>query len=227
MSTDTSHPSPDSYRSLEPRTRRAVDESMTITACGPEAYLVESASGATYAVDLTPHPDANRTHTAHCTCPDYTDREPAGGCKHLRCVKLDVAFGELRHPNDWPTDDDLAEREPSHPDDLQETAPAPLAADGGQLKTLSGADDDGSTVSTELSGNPALALNPSTAIDEAPLESDFDTSRGICYRISERIRRLNHAIDCRRAELRDLKTALSVFEELTDKSEPTTDIPNR
>lgn len=223
MSTDASQPTPDSYQSLTARTRRAINRSMTITACSPGAYLVESASGATYAVDLAPHPDTNKAQTTHCTCPDYTDREPAGGCKHLRRVKLDVAFGELRHPNDWPTDDDLAEREPSHPDDQQETAPVPLAADGGQVETHSGSDDTSSAASTDRHSNPDHALSTPTVTDEAPLDTDLDTSRDICYRISERIQGLNHEIDCRRAELRDLKTALSIFEELTETSEPPID----
>ncbi|WP_152420306.1 hypothetical protein [Halococcus thailandensis] len=227
MSTDTSQPTPDSYQSLTARTRRAINESMTITACSPGAYLVESASGATYAVDLAPHPDTNRAQTTHCTCPDYTDREPAGGCKHLRRVKLDVAFGELRHPNDWPTDDDLAEREPSRPDDQQETAPVPLAADGGQVPPLSGSDDTSSAASTDRHSNPNSLPDASPISDEAPLDTDLDTSRDMCYRISERIQGLNHEIDRRRGELRDLKTALSVFEELTGTSEPPTGLPGQ
>lgn len=230
MSTDTSHTNPGSQQSLAPRTRRAIDQAMTITACGPGEYLVESASGATYAVDLLPQSETDRTLTAHCTCPDYTDQEPADGCKHLRRVKLDVAFGGLRHPNDWPTDDDLAEREPPRPTDQQETATAslPLAADGGQVPPLFGSnDDDSRTARIDHHDDPNSSLNTATVVDEAPFDADLDTSRGICYRISERIRGLNHEIDRQQAELRDLKTALSVFEDLIDNSKLTTDHPEQ
>jgi hypothetical protein len=44
-------------------------------------YTVHSESGEEYAVDVA----ANA-----CSCPDQSHNDPAGGCKHIRRVKLEV-----------------------------------------------------------------------------------------------------------------------------------------
>ena len=63
---------------LEPRTKRAANESMDVLLLSKGGrYEVQSASGNWYEVDVTDE---------SCTCPDWQQRSSEGGCKHLRRV---------------------------------------------------------------------------------------------------------------------------------------------
>jgi hypothetical protein len=53
-------------------------------------YEVRSESGNIYEVDV-----ASET----CTCPDFTKRNPNGGCKHLRRADLEVRSGNVPRPD--------------------------------------------------------------------------------------------------------------------------------
>jgi predicted nucleic acid-binding Zn finger protein len=66
----------------DPRTDRALTEQMTVRACGRFAYEVYAESGNTYFVHLG---------AEACTCPDWQNRHPEDGCKHLRRVRLERA----------------------------------------------------------------------------------------------------------------------------------------
>ncbi|WP_058365559.1 hypothetical protein [Haloparvum sedimenti] len=86
------HPVTDGGYSIEePRTRRALSEAIEVRfgEQGPR-YLVESATGNTYEVDLA---------AEECTCPDARHRDPAGGCKHLRRVDIEVRTGTVPAPD--------------------------------------------------------------------------------------------------------------------------------
>lgn len=157
------------------RTHRACTETMTIRALLDGHYEIHSQSGRTYRVDPT-----NWT----CTCPDSHH-----GCKHVRRVKLDIACGELPHPDDCPTDDNLAAREPPRAPSTptQTPPPATAVADGGQT------------------------------IETMPESETGTASVAICRAISDRIRDLEREIDCYQAELHDLQTALAVIEDVTEQ----------
>ncbi|USZ73532.1 hypothetical protein [Natronosalvus halobius] len=79
------------YSTDEPRTRRALSENMDVrfASVGP-TYEVVSESGNTYTVDV---------EVETCTCPDCEQREPAGGCKHLRRVDLEIRTGLVPSPD--------------------------------------------------------------------------------------------------------------------------------
>jgi len=79
------------YSIDDPRTRRALTEDMEITfvEVGP-IYDVLSQSGATYLVDV---------EEETCTCPDFEQRQPDGGCKHLRRVDLEIRTGLVPAPD--------------------------------------------------------------------------------------------------------------------------------
>ena len=47
-------------------------------------YELERESGATYEVDI---------EATTCTCPDFEQRQPDNGCKHLRHVDLEIRTG--------------------------------------------------------------------------------------------------------------------------------------
>jgi hypothetical protein len=166
LSPTESHPSTDRTG----RTQRACTEDMTIRALLDGRYQVIAQSGQTYFVDLT---------SGTCSCPDLAPK-----CKHLRRVKLDIACGELPHPDECPTDADLAASEPSRT--LSTPTPATPLADGGQPADT---DHESETV------QPSLV---------------------ICRAISDRIQDLEREIDCSRAELHDLQTALAVIEDVTE-----------
>lgn len=53
-------------------------------------YEVEGASGQSYRVDVIEQ---------SCTCPDAQTRDPDGGCKHLRCVDLELEQGTIPRPD--------------------------------------------------------------------------------------------------------------------------------
>lgn len=210
MSTDTSAtPGSSLHSTLDPRTQRAIDESMTITTREPGTYHVESASGATYIVHLPPESSSTEDDSPTCSCPDYTTQPSKTDCKHLRRVKLDIACGELAHPNEWPSDAVLAEREPARPNDMSSPVAPALATDGGEA-----VGESPSTSSTSIGVSPEIAVEEPTVTDERPGEVVLDAPRDICHRISERIREIEFEIEQRRGELKDLETTLSVFEDL-------------
>lgn len=102
------------------RARRARDEAMTVSLRRTGGiYDVQSESGHTYRVDLG---------AGTCSCPDWQQREPEGGCKHLRRVRLDVQTGQV------PTPDGRL------PDAATEPRPEPprTAADGGASGGITG-----------------------------------------------------------------------------------------
>ena len=75
----------------DPRTERARTEEMDVSLLRKGGmYEVKSASGNTYEVDV-----ASKT----CTCPDFTKRQPSGGCKHLRRVDIEIRSGHVPRPD--------------------------------------------------------------------------------------------------------------------------------
>jgi len=76
---------------LEPRTRRAVDEPMNVSLLAKGGrYEVASASGNRYDVDII---------GKSCTCPDWQQRTPEGGCKHMRRVDYEIKQGRVPRPD--------------------------------------------------------------------------------------------------------------------------------
>jgi len=76
---------------LEPRTRRAVDEAMEVSLLEKGGrYEVRSASGNWYEVDVI---------SESCTCPDWQQRAPEGGCKHIRRVDHEIKQGRVPRPD--------------------------------------------------------------------------------------------------------------------------------
>ena len=92
---------------IEPRTRRACEESMVVVPHGGGSGMfdVYSESGGEYVVDL---------RDDVCSCLDFTHREPAGGCKHIRRVRLELGIEDVpagvRDEHAAPTDVELARR---------------------------------------------------------------------------------------------------------------------
>ncbi len=72
---------------MDDRAARAWTEAMAVRSLGDDRYAVDSASGATYVVDLP-----GRT----CSCPDHEIRKQR--CKHLRRVALEVTLGRVPPP---------------------------------------------------------------------------------------------------------------------------------
>jgi len=80
-----------SQEELEPRTKRARNEEMDVSLLQKGGiYEVQSESGNIYEVDI-----ASKT----CTCPDFTKRNPSGGCKHLRRADLEIREGNVPRPD--------------------------------------------------------------------------------------------------------------------------------
>lgn len=80
-----------SQEELEPRTKRARTEEMDVSLLQKGGiYEVQSESGNSYEVDI-----ASKT----CTCPDFTKRNPSGGCKHLRRADLEIRGGNVPRPD--------------------------------------------------------------------------------------------------------------------------------
>jgi hypothetical protein len=76
---------------LDPRERRAREEEMDVSLLRKGGvYEVRSESGNTYRVDV-----AGGT----CTCLDWQQREPDGGCKHLRRVDAEIKAGDVPRPD--------------------------------------------------------------------------------------------------------------------------------
>lgn len=84
-------PIPNRIEEREPRTQRAYREPMQVSlARAGGHYTVYAASGNTYTVDV-----AAKT----CTCKDYRENEPDGGCKHLRRVDIEIQSNQVPTPD--------------------------------------------------------------------------------------------------------------------------------
>jgi len=80
-----------SQEELEPRTKRARTEEMDVSLLQKGGiYEVQSESGNIYEVDI-----ASKT----CTCPDFTKRNPSGGCKHLRRADFEIRGENVPRPD--------------------------------------------------------------------------------------------------------------------------------
>ncbi len=66
---------------VDARTVRAAREHMTVIEEARAMFSVTTQSGSEYTVDL---------REGVCSCPDFTHREPEGGCKHLRRTRIEV-----------------------------------------------------------------------------------------------------------------------------------------
>ena len=75
---------------LEPRTRRAITETMDILFVGLGRYVVHSGSGNRYEID---------TFEDSCTCPDWQDSATPGRCKHIRRVDMEIRAGTVPRPD--------------------------------------------------------------------------------------------------------------------------------
>ena len=76
---------------LEPRTHRAVTEEMSVSLLDKGGrYEVQSASGNRYEVDVADE---------SCTYPDWQQRSPEGGCKHLRRVDHEIKRRRVPRPD--------------------------------------------------------------------------------------------------------------------------------
>lgn len=86
------HPLSDGgYSMADPRTKRALSEDMEVHfGERGSTYEVHSEQGEVYAVDV---------EAWTCTCADWTDREPSGGCKHLRRLDLEIRTGTVPRPD--------------------------------------------------------------------------------------------------------------------------------
>lgn len=90
MSSDIPDSTDASLDDLAPRTRRAQTERMDLHLVRAGGlYGVTTESGA-YQVDVA---------AGECTCPDWQEREPAGGCKHLRRVDMEIRAGTVPGPD--------------------------------------------------------------------------------------------------------------------------------
>lgn len=76
---------------LAPRTRRACEEEMDVSLLEKGGvYELHAASGNIYDVDVV---------AETCTCLDWRQREPEGGCKHMRRVDIEIKAGRIPHPD--------------------------------------------------------------------------------------------------------------------------------
>jgi hypothetical protein len=75
----------------DPREQRAQEETMDVSLLRKGGvYEIRSASGNRYTVDV-----AGGT----CTCLDWQQREPDGGCKHLRRIDAEIKAGDVPRPD--------------------------------------------------------------------------------------------------------------------------------
>lgn len=211
MSTDTASGVPsDRYATLDPRTRRALAERMSVAARGPGIYRVESQSDTAYIVDLPSQMDETSDRSsATCTCPDYETNTQENNCKHIRRVKLDIAFGELPAPEETSTEVIHSDHEPAPSEATSRSEAASVATDGGEVKSADGAGDDSGA------GGASADTPSSPGIENA--SSEPVTRNGVYHQIAERIREIEAEVDRHRAELRDLETALAVLEEYSEE----------
>ncbi|WP_248898239.1 hypothetical protein [Haloplanus halobius] len=81
----------ESQDDLDPRTKRAVAEAMAVSLLSKGGrYKVQSTSGNRCEVDIVDE---------SCTCPDWQQRSPEGGCKHLRRVDHEIKRGHVPRPD--------------------------------------------------------------------------------------------------------------------------------
>ena len=190
------------FATLDPRTQRAVSENMSIAPLGTGVYRVLSQSGETYLVDLpTGGDEAPNRSSATCTCPDYGKGTQGDDCKHIRRVKLDIVFSRLPGPE---TAIDKINAVDDGPDPSGPTSPlegASLATDGGAIQS-------GSTQGDGASPSPHTPAGP---------EVSSNTPSSVYHQIAERIKEIEAEVDRYHAELQELETALSVFDECGEK----------
>lgn len=91
-STNGQHPdSSPSDTSVKNRADRAREEDMDVALLKQGGiYEVEGTTGQAYRVDITEQ---------SCTCPDSQNRNPNGGCKHIRRVELELDQGTIPRPD--------------------------------------------------------------------------------------------------------------------------------
>ena len=75
---------------FEPRTQRAITETMDILFVGIGRYVVHSESGNRYEID---------TVVDACTCSDWEDSATPSRCKHLRRVDMEIDAGTVPRPD--------------------------------------------------------------------------------------------------------------------------------
>jgi len=71
---------------IEERDRRAATEAMAVVLEAPDLARVYSGTDSDYRVDA---------RGPACECADYRYREPVGGCKHIRRVKMALGIREI------------------------------------------------------------------------------------------------------------------------------------
>lgn len=120
---------------VEKRTRRACVESMVVHphGGGSSMFDVYNVRGEMYTIDL---------RDGVCSCPDYVNREPSGGCKHIRRVRLEFALppfevvpAAIRAEHTAPTDVELArKRRRIDTDPEPETEPEQVEVEIGEVE---------------------------------------------------------------------------------------------
>ena len=119
MSTQASS-TENSIERIEKRTRRACEEAMVVVPHGGESEMfdVYSETGSKYTVDL---------RDGVCECGDFIHREPQGGCKHQRRVRIELGIDDvphgLRSEHAAPPDVELARRRRGIQSDSQSLSP--------------------------------------------------------------------------------------------------------
>ena len=103
----------DHQEDSDPRSERARTEAMDVSLLRKGGvYEVQSESGNIYETDV-----ASKT----CTCPDFTKRQPSGGCKHLRRVDIEFRNGTIPRPDGrLPTTADVTEQLAAAVHDLEQ-----------------------------------------------------------------------------------------------------------
>lgn len=91
------------HEDSDPRTERARTEEMDVSLLRKGGvYEVQSESRNIYEADVA---------SKMCTCPDFTKRNPSGGCKHLRRVDIEIRSENVPRPDGrHPTTVDVTER---------------------------------------------------------------------------------------------------------------------
>jgi predicted nucleic acid-binding Zn finger protein len=84
---------------VAPRDRRAAQERLFVDPQGQGVFHVYSTEGTKYEIFLP---------AGQCSCDDYHYREPEGGCKHVRRVRMEI--GERPVPDVTNPDPILIER---------------------------------------------------------------------------------------------------------------------
>ena len=189
------------FATLDQRTQRAVGEDMSITPHGTGIYRIRSQSGGTYLVDLPAEEGETPSRSsATCTCPDYESRKQGDSCKHIRRVKLDIAFEGLPRPETPASRNSRVDSGPNSSEPASYSEEVPLATDGG-------------AVESDTIQRNGTDLSPSATAPEV----DSDTHDDVYRQIAERISEIEAELNRHQAELKELETALSVFEEYGDK----------